>query len=162
MEKKTNCTKDGKGRLQVPRKAWPIGPVQGKLDTYHRAPNWLHIHVCVSLHTNSDYIRGWRKLLGGRLTNRLPYICEWQRNALLNIYSFEIISMHVSGCWCTNIIIYTQLTIILLKSVAVRKLQVAIFARSSREISQTVRIVWQYILSRVCVSVRPSVTQTIF
>ena len=42
-------------------------------------------------------------------------------------------------------------------SVGVRKLQVAILARSSREISLTVRMVWQYILSRVCVSVRPSI-----
>ena len=36
------------------------------------------------------------------------------------------------------------------------KLQVAILARSSREMSLTVRIVWKYILSRVRVSVRPS------
>ena len=34
-------------------------------------------------------------------------------------------------------------------------LKVAIVARSSREISQTVRIDWQYIMSRVRVSVRP-------
>ena len=52
-----------------------------------------------------------------------------------------------------GVIIYT---IILLISVGVRKLQVAILARSSREMSQTVRIDWQYILSRVRVSVRPS------
>ena len=52
-------------------------------------------------------------------------------------------------------------TIILLKyvclSVGVRKLQVAILARSSRKMSLTVRFVWQYILSRVRVSVRPSI-----
>ena len=42
-------------------------------------------------------------------------------------------------------------------SVGVRKLHVAILARSSREMSQTVRIVWQYILSRVRVSVWPSI-----
>ena len=47
-------------------------------------------------------------------------------------------------------------TIIVLKSVAVRKLQVAILARSSREMSQTVRIDWQHFLSRVRISVRPS------
>ena len=44
-------------------------------------------------------------------------------------------------------------------SVGVRKLQVAIFARSSREMYLTVRIVWQYIvffLSRVRVKVRSS------
>ena len=41
-------------------------------------------------------------------------------------------------------------------SVGVRKLQVAILARSSREMFLTVRIVWQYILSRVCISVRSS------
>ena len=40
-------------------------------------------------------------------------------------------------------------------SVGVSKLQVAILARSSREMSQTVRIDWQYILSRVRVSVTP-------
>ena len=48
-------------------------------------------------------------------------------------------------------------TIILLKSVGVRKLQVAILAWSSREMSLTVRIVWEYIPSRVRVSVRPSI-----
>ena len=52
-------------------------------------------------------------------------------------------------------------TIICLKSVSlsvdVRRLQVAILARSPREISQTDRIVWQYILSRVRISVRPSI-----
>ena len=61
----------------------------------------------------------------------------------------------------TALFIYT---IILLKSVClsvgVRKRQVAILARSSREISQTVRIDWQYILSRVRVSVRPSMCFT--
>ena len=46
-------------------------------------------------------------------------------------------------------------TIILFKSAGVSKLQVAILARSSREMSQTVRIDWKHILSRVCVSVRP-------
>ena len=47
-------------------------------------------------------------------------------------------------------------TIILLKSFGVSKLQIAILARSSREMSQTVRIDWKHILSRVRVSVRPS------
>ena len=51
--------------------------------------------------------------------------------------------------WC----IYT---IILRKSVEVSKLQVAILARSSREMSQTVRIVCKHILSQVRVSGRPS------
>ena len=41
-------------------------------------------------------------------------------------------------------------------SVSVRKLQVVILARSSRKMSLTIRIVWQYIQSRVLVSVRPS------
>ena len=48
-------------------------------------------------------------------------------------------------------------TIILLISVGVRKLQVAILARSTREMSLTVRIVWQYILSWVRASIRPSI-----
>ena len=51
-------------------------------------------------------------------------------------------------------------TIILHKSVClsvgVRKLQVAILARSSREMSLTDRILQRYILSRVRVSVWPS------
>ena len=51
-------------------------------------------------------------------------------------------------------------TIILLISVGVRKLQVAILARSSREMYLTVRIVRQYILSRVRASVRPSMFYT--
>ena len=41
-------------------------------------------------------------------------------------------------------------------SVGVSKLQVAILARSSREMYQTVHIDWQYILSWVRVSIRPS------
>ena len=46
--------------------------------------------------------------------------------------------------------------IILLKSVDVSKLQVAILARSSREMSRTVRIDWMHIMSWVRVSVWPS------
>ena len=46
-------------------------------------------------------------------------------------------------------------TIICLKYIVIRKLQAAILARSPREISQTDRIVWKHILSRVRVSVRP-------
>ena len=46
-------------------------------------------------------------------------------------------------------------TIICLKSVGVRKLQVAILARSPREMFLTDRILPRYILSRVRVSVRP-------
>ena len=69
--------------------------------------------------------------------------------------------------FANNIMIGQIYTIICLKSVAVRKLQVAILARSPREMSQTDRIVWKHILSRVRVSVRPRIflyakkTQTI-
>ena len=42
-------------------------------------------------------------------------------------------------------------------SVGVRRQQFAIIARSSQEMYLTVRIVWQYILSRVRFSVRPSI-----
>ena len=48
-------------------------------------------------------------------------------------------------------------TLYCLKSVDVRKLQVAILARSPREMSQTNRILSRYILSRVRVSVRPRI-----
>ena len=47
-------------------------------------------------------------------------------------------------------------TIICLKSVNVRKVQVAILARFPREMSQTDRILQRYILSRVRVSFRPT------
>ena len=46
--------------------------------------------------------------------------------------------------------------IILLKSVAILKLQVVKCSRSSREVSQSVRIDWKHFLSRVRVSVWPS------
>ena len=55
--------------------------------------------------------------------------------------------------WLSNIIY----TIICLKSVDVRRLQVAILARSPREMSQTDRILPRYFLSRVRVSVRPRI-----
>ena len=51
-------------------------------------------------------------------------------------------------------------TIIRHKSVDVRKLQAAILTRSPREMSQTDRIVWKHILSRVRVSVRPRIFYT--
>ena len=51
----------------------------------------------------------------------------------------------------------TIYTIIRHKSVDVRKLQVAILARSPREMSQTDRIIPRYILSRVRVSFRPRI-----
>ena len=57
-------------------------------------------------------------------------------------------------CLVIIIIIYT---IICLKYVVVRKLQVAILARSPREMSQTDRIVWKHTLSRVRISVRPRI-----
>ena len=57
--------------------------------------------------------------------------------------------------------IYVIYTIICLKSVSlsvdVRRLQVAILARSPREMSQTDRILPRYFLSRVRVSVRPRI-----
>ena len=51
----------------------------------------------------------------------------------------------------------TIYTIIWLTSVAVRKLQVVIHARSPREMYQTERIVRTHVLSRVRVSVRPRI-----
>ena len=51
----------------------------------------------------------------------------------------------------------TIYTIICLKSVGVRRLQVTILARSPREMSLTDRIHPRYILTRVRVSVRPRI-----
>ena len=62
------------------------------------------------------------------------------------------------GVWTgIDICVLSIYTIICLKSGAVRKLQVAILARSPREMSQTDRILPRYFLSRVRVSVRPRI-----
>ena len=66
----------------------------------------------------------------------------------------------VSRNWSHLLILHISQSLILWfslnLSVCVRKLQVAILARSSWEMSLTVLIVWQYILSWVRVSVWPS------
>ena len=61
-----------------------------------------------------------------------------------------------TNIWVRAKVIYILYTTILLKSVAVRKLQVASLARLSREMYQTVCINWRSILSQVRISVRPS------
>ena len=70
----------------------------------------------------------------------------------------------LEGCWqwqCCfmfrTVVRPSIYTIICLKSVDVRRLQVAILARSPREMSQTDRILPRYFLSRVRVSVRPRI-----
>ena len=83
----------------------------------------------------------FRELLSGGIWD------GWSSNA--NNWIFPIIIQMIT--W-QRLGIYT---IICLKSVIVRKLQVAILARSPREMSQTDHIGWQHILSRVRVSVRP-------
>ena len=79
------------------------------------------------------------------------------RQHICNIVIMQYI-LHEIICILKRTCIYT---IICLKSVSlsvdVRRLQVAILARSPREMSQTDHIVWQYILSRVRISVRPSI-----
>ena len=67
---------------------------------------------------------------------------------------FNFYDMILCECMIFWGLIYT---IICVKSVVVRKLQVAILARSPREMSQTDRIVWKHIMSRVRVSVRPRI-----
>ena len=79
----------------------------------------------------------WLLVLETELATGLYFLCHTLR-----------VDIVTPGACC----IYT---VILLKSVSVRKLQVAILARLSREVSLTVRIVWQHIMSRVRVSVRP-------
>ena len=78
--------------------------------------------------------------------------------SLTNVF---IVAIYIYTCIVHHFYIYT---IICLKSVSlsvdIRRLQVAILARSPREMSQTDRIVWQYILSRVRISVRPSIFYT--
>ena len=71
--------------------------------------------------------------------------CRWRTNIHGNVRNI----LHKLYC------LQTIYSIILHKSVAVRKLQIAILARSSREMSQTIRIDWHSLLSRVRISVRP-------
>ena len=77
----------------------------------------------------------------------------------------------VSRCWhvvmiahrrdgTVHVVYNATSTISISMSVSVRKRQVAILARSSREMSLTVRIVWLYILARVRVSVRRRIFYT--
>ena len=73
------------------------------------------------------------------------YMCKLETN------SHRVCAAHMKR---DGIDIYT---IICLKSVNVRRLQVAILARSPREMSQTDRILPRYFLSRVRVSVRPRI-----
>ena len=83
-------------------------------------------------------------------TNEYIMCCKW---ATVQFHAPNVITF---GAYHTCIY-----TIILLKSVClsvgVRKLLVAMLARSSRVMSLTVRIDWRYILSRVSVSVRPRI-----
>ena len=73
-------------------------------------------------------------------------------------YQHACIQAHAFTCQRAHAHAYTVsiLYFSLNLSVGVRKLQCAILARSYREMSLTVRVVRQYILSRVRVSVRPS------
>ena len=61
--------------------------------------------------------------------------------------------VHCSQLNRQSLVNILQNHIVVISSFGVRKLQVAILAQSSRDVSLTVRIVWQYILSRVRVSV---------
>ena len=67
-------------------------------------------------------------------------IVVWKAGCTMNMYGFFL---HLNSSLCL--------------SVVVRKRQVAILTRSSREMSQTVRIEWQYALSQDRVSVRPRI-----
>ena len=84
--------------------------------------------------------------------------CDHSRTPRTECWSFScnVVTrwQHFLSWECYLVIIYT---IICLKSIAVRKLQVAILAPSPREMSQTERIVWKHILSQVRVSVRPRI-----
>ena len=69
------------------------------------------------------------------------------------------LSLSVCLSVCLYVCMYVCMSVCLsvCLSVSVRKRQGAILARSSREMYLTVRIVWEYILSRVRVSVRPNI-----
>ena len=88
------------------------------------------------------------------LSNVLPFAQFKLRSLLRGDECFVCLTVI---CSATAVLDYqsTSYTIIRLKSVGVRNMQVAILARSPREMALTDRILPRYILSRVRVSVRP-------
>ena len=72
-------------------------------------------------------------------SNKLPYkqqLNDGRAESLQLLYRYGIIGISHDKQWRTDIIFFKKMSL----SVAVSKLQVAILARSSREMSQTVRI----------------------
>ena len=96
------------------------------------------------------------------IIHRPPHTNGNKMNRVRGRWMFKNPCKYEGKCYC-NIkerwrnVQSTLYTIICLKSVGVRKLHVAILARSPREMSQTDRILPRYILSRVRVSVRPRI-----
>ena len=87
-----------------------------------------------------------------------PRICCYERHLISpKIYKCKTDTMKDRLAWFARKPCHTIYTIICLKSFVIRKLQVAILARSPREMSQTDRIVWKHILSRVRVLVMPRI-----
>ena len=92
----------------------------------------------------------------------VSYIFCYQLMVLFMQYFVEVSKTNAYKCEVTEIIYVSSMGILNLGQqfcpylhFDVRKLQVAILARSPREISQTDRILPRYILSRVRISVRP-------
>ena len=78
------------------------------------------------------------------VTMQITFLTRKFRNGERNLHRDVV---HITNKWvssltldCNGVFAIKAYTIILLKSVSVSKLQVAILARSSREMSQTVRI----------------------
>ena len=97
--------------------------------------------------------RQWRRCANGKTSEQNASIDE--RSVLSE--SAHHNSTYFTVMWLLIKCVHTIYTIICLKSVGVRKLQVAIIALSPREMSLTDRILPMYILSRVRVSVRPRI-----
>ena len=88
-------------------------------------------------------------------------------NTIMSL-SNTICSLHIAAWISPQPLSFTELKMLLycschiyhiicLKSVDVRRMQLAILAQSPREMSQTYRILPRYFLSRVCVSIRPRI-----
>ena len=100
----------------------------------------------------------WRKK---NYTRFVPQICLWARlcclvSVLMQHMMYSLVLQRNTGMASNQLRSAPVGLHLYCLSVDFSTLQVAILARSSWEMSETVRIEWKHILSRVRVSVRPS------
>ena len=91
----------------------------------------------------------WHQCIFTTVTSS-PLFCSYENRLQTRFTVNSSCNIVCECCICIyTIILHKSVCLSVCLSVGVRKLQVAILARFSREMSLTVRIVWEYILSRV-------------